>query len=113
MAATLSLTHVDTCLACYLTDHCNGDDEVLFGVEVWRETTHGELKEGLIGEFLGSCDERLDDVAEEAFRAVVEAEFSGCDLTKPFDPSLDPLTEEDDGGDPCVAWFRLDIERGT
>jgi len=48
MANDYSLTHVDTCLSCYVQDHCNGDNELLLGVPVDRNTRAWQLRAALL-----------------------------------------------------------------
>lgn len=108
MAYSVSVSHVDTCLPSYLTDHHNREGEALFGVPVDASTTHAELREGLregINAYSGDIPE---DVTDEAIEAAIAECFASAKPEALFDVSLEPRDEDDDGGELCCAWFALE-----
>jgi len=101
---TVSVSHEDTCLACYVTDHHNRDGEVLLGVPVDGSSTNLEVMQYLIEE-IGAADFGLpDDFDYAAFDEAVMAEFDGRDGDKPFDTSLESVADGDDD-EMVQAWF--------
>lgn len=115
MSFAASVRHIDTCLSCYVTDHCNGDAELLIGVPVNGDTTYAEVREGLEREISAlDLSGRLDDAdlapLYAAIRAAVLDEFSTVrDTAAPFDASLEVASPDDDesAGELCYAWFRV------
>jgi hypothetical protein len=108
MANDYSLTHVDTCLSCYVQDHCNGDNELLLGVPVDRSTRAYQLRAALADELqvMGDSRDSLDyDKAEAAIREW----FKDVHPLKAFDNRLETASPEDDC-ELCYAWFRLEWE---
>ena len=115
------LTHIDTCLSCYLQDHHNRDGELLLGVFIDGSATIGDVLDGLADEYrqigweLG--EDRLGFDYDKGQAAIdnlrQSAEESGL-LSKPFDSSidvLDPETEEErDLVDWPQAWFLIHWE---
>lgn len=105
-AGGFTLTHVDTCLSCFVLDHMNGDNELLLGVYVDGETTCMQVKADLLSEINGACGTKPGFDYDKAAQAVVEA-FAAVDLDTIFAPSLEVPSEDDDEGESCYAWFRL------
>lgn len=107
---TLTIRHVDTCLSCYVPDHCNGETETLVGVPVDGSTTYADLFEGLENEIRWNVDQP-EGLTSEDLRAALDDLFANVsDMSKPFDSSLEqPEASEDDGGvgETCFAWFRM------
>ena len=106
----LTIRHVDTCLSCYVTDHCNGETEALVGVPVDCTTTYGNLLDALDSEIRWSVD-MPEGVTSDDLRAALAELFEPVPcMAKIFDSSLEqPEAYGDDGGvgDLCYAWFRL------
>ncbi len=103
---TVHIQHVDTCTPDYVLDHCNGDNETLFGVIVDGATTCGEVKANLIWEGERS-DSLPDSVTDAAFAAAVNALFADDSDAKAFCPALDVGDPDDGYADDCQAWFRV------
>lgn len=105
----MQVTHIDTCLGSFLLDHHNRPGELLIGVVVDGETSYQEVKDELQSEL----QNRLLDAGGfdyEAAANAIDEEFSTVsDMDKPFDSSLDVLTDEerDEMLEPCQAWFLL------
>jgi hypothetical protein len=109
----MQASHIDTCLGGYLLDHHNRAGELLLGAIVDGTTTQGEVLEELLRE-LNARDiesEAFDyDAAKGALKSLFSEAF-GTVLDKPFDASLEVLSEEDlDMAEPCQAWFLLEWE---
>ena len=103
------LQHTDTCLPCYVQDHCNGENERLLGVYVDGLTTYGEVRNALHDEMKGRDMPRGFDW--EAAAIAIDEAFSTVDLDDIFDPALDlPDEESDEYRESCYAWFRLSWE---
>lgn len=100
----MQIIHVDTCLPCYVLDHCNGDNEALVGVPVDRATRHWQLRESLEREIFDYCDKIPADKDEELKAAIAEL-FAGVHPLSTFDSSLEPAA--DDWEESCMAWFRV------
>ena len=108
----VTLTHVDTCLPCYVQDHHNRDGECLFGVHVDGSSTVADVREGLETEIRASGDRVPDYVTDEQIASAVTALFEGVDPARDFDRSL-PIPETDDDIDAdelCQAWFVLTFD---
>lgn len=102
----VSLSHIDTCLPCYLQDHHNRDGELLLGVPVDNEATYASVREDLRSEFNGA-DYGVDDVTDEMFEAALAECFADAKPDALFDSSLEP---GDDDGEGPQAWFLLTWE---
>lgn len=101
----VSVTLIDVCLGCYLTDHHNRKGELLLGVDVNNTTTTGEIKSELLSA-INAADYGLPSwFSYAAFRASVN-EFYESD-TEIFDSSLDPP----DNDESCSAWFLVEYSR--
>lgn len=103
-----ALTHIDTCLPCYLLDHCNRDNEMLLGVAVSGNTTNEEVKEALLQE-LHARDFHVE-VEYDACRKAIEEEFYPPEsMGRLFDSTLDtPMQGDTD--EHVYAYFRLSWE---
>lgn len=99
----LCVTHIDTCLPCYLNDHYNRDGEVLIGIGVYGpSTTNAEVKDNLITEAT-LCEAIPGHFTEDAIIAAINEEFGGAaDVDEPWDDMLELL---DEGDEPPQAWF--------
>lgn len=104
----LFVSHIDTCLSCYVQDHCNGENEELFGVAVDGSMRVHHVKAALISEVHATVNKMPDGANYEA--AIIEA-FSGVHPFKTFDSSLEPASAYEDG-ESVYAYFRFswDIE---
>lgn len=102
----VSITHVDTCLGCYLTDHHNRPGEFLVGIPCHSQSFDDALTE--LSEEIAACapDEfwngapLLEPECREALR--------GVDLTSPEDDESGDYASLEDG-DPCCAWFLVEF----
>jgi len=101
---------IDTCLASYVLDHCNGPNELLIGIPVWRESCNVDVKNDLLcgirdSEFEPEDKPGFDD---DAAKAAVESYFAEADPAAPWPPSIhvEASNDDDDGEAPC-SWFRL------
>lgn len=115
----LSISHIDTCLPCFLTDHHNRDGECLFGVYVDGSTSRLDLMNELIDEVRQTGDRLPESISDDAVKACIKSLFAEAYGTTeeafalPFDPSLDIVNHEnladaDAGGDEVPqAWFLL------
>lgn len=109
MRYSLKITHVDTCLSCFVLDHCNGDNEALFGVYVDSSSRMYSVKERLMEEILNMGDKIPDEISNYQVAAAIAECFAGVHPFKAFDSSLERASGED-CGEACQAWFRLDWE---
>lgn len=108
MAWSVDVTHVDTCLSCYVQDHCNGSDELLLGVTVDGNTTYQQVRDALLDEWRTYGDKAPDEVTDELFEAAVDEQFSTADANAVFDKSLEvPDEDAEQDGESCMAWFRV------
>ncbi len=106
MNASLSL--IDVCLPCYLTDHHNRDGELLFGLPVDGATRYAQIRDDLCSEFNMSDTEHCP-VEGEAFMAALQDCFAAANPDDAFDPSLE-INSENDWDEPVMAWFLLTWE---
>lgn len=107
---TLTIRHVDTCLSCYVLDHCNGETETLVGVPVTCETSFSDLREGLESEIRWTAQQPEGVTVADLHAALDDLFANVSDMSKSFDSSLEqPEAYEDDGGvgETCFAWFRM------
>lgn len=100
--------HIDTCLPCFVQNHCNGDSEQLIGVPVDSSTRYHHVKADLISE-ISSYDCKIPEGRTGEGIAAVNEYFAGIHPLKTFDRSLDRRSD-DDTGESCYAWFRLTWE---
>ncbi len=107
------VSHIDTCLSCYLHDHHNRDGELLLGVFVDGAATIGQVLDGLRDEYrqiayeMGSNRLGFDyDAGLAAIDSLIaENEERSGNI---FDSSLEITHEDDDGfGEGCQAWFLI------
>jgi hypothetical protein len=111
MTSRVSIRHVDTCLSCYVLDHCNGEHELLIGVHVDSASTIADVKAAVLDEWRAGDDYGLSDPPSEAeFAEAVNEAFASADPAALFDSRLDPREEADDCSESCQAWFRLSWE---
>lgn len=102
---SVSVSLIDVCLGCYLTDHHNRKGELLLGVDVNNTTTTGEIKSELLSA-IDAADYGLPswfDYAE--FRRNIGGLFSSD--KEIFDSSLDPPDDEES----CSAWFLVEYSK--
>lgn len=107
--ASLGIQHVDTCLSCYVLDHCNGDNEQLFGVAVDRNSRIWEVKAQLIAEIQVMGDKLPETITESDIYAAVKELFNGVHPLKVFE-HMDYSFSDDDHGEYAYAWFRASWE---
>lgn len=101
--------HIDTCLSCYVLDHCNGDHELLLGAYVTAESTMDDVKAELLSE-IGASDYDKPGFDYDAARAAIAEAFEGMNGDALFDSRLEPVDPDDDTAESCYAWFRLSWE---
>lgn len=104
--ASLTLTHVDTCLSCYVPDHCNGDDETLIGVAVNSSSRCWHVLDGIREEL--SNDNKVpawvsSGMIEEAIRGLTDETYHPF---KTFDKSLSSAESVSEDSETPIAWFR-------
>lgn len=98
-----SISHVGTCLSCYVQDHHNRDGEWLIGVTVDNTTTYAQMRDDLDMELsTGGMVDTPDWTAEE-IKAALDDLFANANPEAFFDDSLEAAT--DDMIEPCQAWF--------
>jgi hypothetical protein len=104
----VSVTLIDVCLGCYLTDHHNRKGELLLGVDVNNATTTGEIKSELLSA-INAADYGLPSWFDyDEFRAGVN-EFYESD-SEIFDSSLDP-PDDSIYDESCSAWFLVEYSK--
>jgi hypothetical protein len=104
----LNISHIDTCLSCYLTDHHNRDGEYLIGIPVNGATTVGEIAAELESEISGAYDVGFpDSITDEVIAAAILEELPADTHETLFDVSLetDDSLETEEDGDVPQAWF--------
>ena len=106
------VSHIDTCLSCFLNDHHNRDGELLLGVFVDGVATVGQVLDGLRDEYRQIAYEigsnRLGFDYDEGLKAIDSVIAENADnRDKLFDSSLDVLDEDDDCTESCQAWFLI------
>lgn len=107
-----AVTHIDTCLGSFLSDHHNRDGELLIGVNVDGSATVGEVLDGLADEFrsygfeLGESRKGFDYEKAKAAIDAVRRE-NATEYSQLFDASLDARSEDDDHEESCQAWFLI------
>jgi hypothetical protein len=105
-----AVVHVDTCLSCYVQDHHHRDGELLLGVYVDGTSTVGGILHDLALELNQTNleeGERGGFVYDKASAAIAKLREDNSDrLDQLFAPGAEvPADDEDDGSDPCYAWF--------
>lgn len=108
MAYSLTVSHVDTCLPCYVQDHCNGETEMLIGVPVDRASRMHNVKQALADEARDYSDKFPDDLPDSTVAAAIGELFKGVHPLKAFNHSLGAAGDE--MGESCYAWFRVEWE---
>lgn len=110
-----AITHIDTCLSSFLSDHHNRDGELLLGVYVDGSTTVADVLDGLDSEFatigwdLGESRKGFD--YDKAKQALADLRNNAADkLALIFDSSLDLPDEEEECEEACQAWFLIHWE---
>lgn len=105
MRYTLEIAHVDTCLSDYVLDHCNGDDEQLFGVHVDGATRVYTVKSDLASEIRAYGDKLPEEINDEQVAAAIAETFRGAHPFRAFAPSCERV-DDDFSGEIAQAWFR-------
>lgn len=105
----MDLCYIDTCLSCYVLDHCNGDNELLLGVTVNRASRVFEVK-NLLHEEVRSLDVDKPGFDYDAAHAAIDAAFKGAHPLKAWSKTLEPSDPDDDTGESVYSWFRLTWE---
>ena len=103
----MQIDHIDTCLPCYLLDHCNGDKEQLLCVAVDSTMRMYQTRDDLIREIECNGDKIPDGRDSEAI-AAARALFASVHPLKVFDAGTGRA--DDDSGESCYACFRLSWE---
>ena len=106
---SVSVSHIDTCLACYLQDHHNRGGEILIGVAVDGATTQAQVKTELLDEIARyDWPEDADHITDDMVNAAIDEAFSGvADTAAVFDSSLEVNESDNDWSDPVQAWFLI------
>lgn len=111
MAYVVSMRHVDTCLPCYVQDHCNGETECLVGVPVSKRDRVWHVRQCLEFDIArGASDSFPEDMPDSAILAAIADAWRGAHPLKTWDASLEPDSGEDIG-EACYSWFRFTWER--
>ena len=100
-----SLSHVDTCLPCYLQDHHNRPGEVLLASSAHGDTRRKDVKAQLLNDM--NSQEMPDGFDYDAATAAIEAWFDVDSDDALFDNFLEAPGEDDDDGEYCYAYFVL------
>ena len=99
----MDIQHIDTCLPCYLQDHCNGGNAQLLCVAVDSAMRMHHVLAELIQEIEHNGDKIPEGRDAEAVAAAREL-FKGVHPFRVFDPYCGRGDEYDDM---CYAYFRL------
>jgi len=102
----LSISHVDTCLPCYVQDHCNGDSEMLLGVAVDRSSRNHQVRDSLIDEARNYGDKLPESISDDEVKAAIIDLFKRAHPFGTFERGLDRAAD-DDSGESAYAWFRF------
>lgn len=105
IAKTLNVYHVDTCLPCYVLDHCNGETEMLIGVPVDKASRMHMVRRDLESEVRNYGDKLSDEFSDSDVANAIGELFQGVHPLKAFDKSLERAADETD--ESCYAWFRF------
>jgi len=100
----ITISHVDTCLPCYVQDHCNGPTELLVGVYVDGNTLVQTVVESLSQE-LNGADKIPAGITEAQINAAILEELPAGTMGDAFDSSLEAA--DDDDGEGPQAWFHV------
>ena len=103
----LVIQYVETCLPCYVNDHCNGDDELLLGVSVTPRMSAREVWQGLCDEWRNNGDKAPAEYTDSQFCTESLRIFTLDGFDKPFAPNLEVPDEDDDTHEWPQAWFRV------
>jgi hypothetical protein len=106
----MNLHHVDTCLPCFVLDHCNGANEELVGVYVDSGTRYYAVKAALLETLASHCDKIAAVGQEQAARDAIEQAFEGVHPFEVFDRGLPSRAECEEALDALQAWFRFSWE---
>ena len=106
------VSHIDTCLSCYLNDHHNRDGELLLGVFVDGSATVGDVLDGLRDEYRQIAYEMGENrlgFDYDAGLAAIDALITENEdrRTVLFDGSLEILDEDSEDVEGCQAWFLI------
>ena len=102
----VDISHIDTCLGCYLNDHHNRKGECLVGVYVDGNTTYAALREGLESELHSYGTDDQSRITDAMLSVAIEDCFKDTDSSEVFDDSLEvPAEDEEFDADSCQAWF--------
>lgn len=120
MNISLSISHIDTCLPCYLQDHHNREGEVLLQASVDGSTNYRQVHAALFDQWHNEAEveipegyevEQASAEIDAAFARALQEEFST--VTKwdaVFDPSLEMGNPDD--GDSVHAYFLVTYSFG-
>jgi hypothetical protein len=103
----MNLSHIDTCLPCYVQDHCNGESEELFGVDVCAATRVWEVKADLIAAVEGHGDKIAEAGKDAEAIAAIHDWFKGLHPLARFGRLLPTRKELAEADDWPQAWFRF------
>lgn len=120
----IDISHIDTCLSCYLQDHHNRAGELLLGVPVDGTTTMGDVLQGIRDEYNqsnGIEDQSGEFIVgqDEAFEVAHIELHQGVNMDEAFDDGLESPPNEDEesedydaqavsdweNAETCYAWF--------
>jgi hypothetical protein len=106
MDKQITVSHVDTCLGCYLTDHHSRPGQLLVGVECNGQSAADALEE-LAGQVSDLAPEEFWSLTagqHEPWRQAASEAIAGLlDASGAFPDDNQPTAGED--ADPCRAWF--------
>ena len=103
----MELYRMDTCLACYVTNHCNGTNEELVGVYVDAGMRNYEVKKELLAALASRCDKITKAGLESRARAAIETRFEGLHPLACFGRFLPSRADCAQAEDTPQAWFRF------
>lgn len=106
MPRSVTLSYMDTCLSCYVLDHCNGEGELLVGVPVDGTTTVQEVIDGIWGGLSYMSYEPTD----YEVKAAISAAFAARQPGEVFESSLSTDADDRASDEGPQAWFRLSWE---
>lgn len=107
MYYNLNVEHVDTCLPCYVLDHCNREGECLVGVPIDGSTTYAQARESLIEEATIYEAYLPEDMPDQVIIDAINEHFKSAEPKAVIDPNIGPHIE----GEDCVClWFRFSWE---
>ncbi len=103
---TVNVQYIDTCTSDYLTDHCNGDNEALFGVPVHAGDTVYSVMVGLEAEAL-QIDTIPTGISDQTIKRAIHRLFHGapCRLDAAWSEYLPDV--DDEHAETSFAWFRF------